>query len=443
LKGIRAVNFASLLAGFATAIAFAGVSLGDEPAKPRSNPTVNLIKINGSINPAVAGYIEDSIRAAPADKVQALVIELDTPGGLLSSAKQIVKDLLGAPVPVVVYVAPAGSSAASAGMFITMAANIAAMAPGTTIGAAHPVNSGGGDIEGAAGKKLENFTASLAVSIAQQRGRNQKWAEDAVRNSAVIGDREALQTHVIDIVARDLGDLLEQLNGRTVKIGSEERRLDTSGAIVVERHMSTAQGLLNLLSDPNVVYLLLMGGMIGLYFEFAHPGVFLPGVVGAICLLLALASFQVLPINLSGLLLVLLGIGLLISEGFITSHGVLGMGGVVAFVIGSLFLTDSSKTNLTVSRSLIAGAALALTGIIVAVGYVIARNKRGPAATGLEGMIGAVGEVKAAISPQAPGKIFVRGELWRAAAPESIDAGTRAAVTAVHGMEVEVRKVAN
>ena len=264
-----------------------------------------------------------------------------------------------------------------------------------------------------------------------------------MRNSVVIGDDEALRAHVVDIVARDLGDLLEQVNGRTVKIGSEERRLNTSAATVVERHMSTAQALLNLLADPNVVYLLLMGGMIGLYFEFAHPGVFLPGVVGAICLLLALASFQVLPINLSGLLLVLLGIGLLISEGFITSHGVLGIGGVIAFVIGSLFLTDNSRTDLTVSRSLIAGMAFALTGIILAVGYLISRNKRGPAATGIEGMIGAVGEVKTAISPQVPGKIFVRGELWRAAAGESIDAGARAAVTAVHGMEVEVRKVAN
>jgi membrane-bound serine protease (ClpP class) len=424
-------------------LAFAGASFGREVTRPGSSSTVNLIKINGSINPAVAGYIEDSIRAAPLSNAQALVIELDTPGGLLSSAKQIVKDILGAQVPVIVYVAPAGSSAASAGMFVTMAANIAAMAPGTTIGAAHPVTTGGGEVEGAAGKKLENFTASLAISIAQQRGRNQKWAEEAVRNSVVIGDDEALRAHVVDIVARDLGDLLEQVNGRTVKIGSEERRLNTSAATVVERHMSTAQALLNLLADPNVVYLLLMGGMIGLYFEFAHPGVFLPGVVGAICLLLALASFQVLPINLSGLLLVLLGIGLLISEGFITSHGVLGIGGVIAFVIGSLFLTDNSRTDLTVSRSLIAGMAFALTGIILAVGYLISRNKRGPAATGIEGMIGAVGEVKTAISPQVPGKIFVRGELWRAAAGESIDAGARAAVTAVHGMEVEVRKVAN
>jgi len=406
-------------------------------------PTVDLIRIDGSINPAVAGYIEDSIQASQADKRQALVIQLDTPGGLLSSAKQLVKDLLGAPVPVIVYVAPAGSSAASAGMFITTAANIAAMAPGTTIGAAHPVNSGGGDVEGAAGKKIENFTATLAVSIAQQRGRNEKWAEDAVRNSVAIGDREALRTHVIDIVARDLPDLLAQVNGRTVKIGNEARTLNTSGATVHELHMSAAQRMLNLLADPNLVYLLLMGGMIGLYFEFAHPGVFLPGVAGAICLLLALASFQVLPINLSGLLLVLLGVGLLISEGFITSHGVLGMGGVIAFVIGSLFLIDSSETNLIVSRSLIAGAAFALTAIILALGYVITRDRRGRPTTGLEGMIGEIGEVRTAISPQTPGRIFVHGELWRAAAGESIDAGARAAVTAVRGMEVEVRKVAN
>ncbi len=386
--------------------------------------------IDGSINPAVASYIEDSLAAAKADGASALVIQLDTPGGLLSSAEKIVKDL------------PSGASAASAGTFITAAANIAAMAPGTTIGAAHPVGEGGEDIKGPMGQKIENFTATFARSIAQQRGRNEDWIEQAVRHSIAIGEREALAKNVIDIVAPDLRNLLTQASGRKVQVAGKQITLALADAAVRLVRMTPGQHLLNTLADPNIVYLLMMAGLIGLYFEFAHPGVIFPGVAGAICLLLALASFQVLPINLTGLLLILLGVGLLISEAFVTSYGILGLGGVSAFVIGSLFLIDTSKTDLRVNRDIIYGAAAALTLIILGIGFIVARERRRRPTTGLEALIGEVGEVREPIAPGAPGKVFVHGEIWRATSSDALEPGARARIKAVNGLELQVQKAA-
>ena len=403
---------------------------------------IELIQIDGSINPAVAEFIEDSLEAVLQHDAQALVIELDTPGGLLSSAQRIIKDLLGAQVPVIVYVAPAGASAASAGMFVTLSANIAAMAPGTTIGAAHPVELGGGGLTGAVGQKIENFTASLAQAIARQRGRNQKWVEDAVRESVAIGERQALDQHVIDIVARDLNDLLAQANGREVKVGGETRPLQLAGVTIRQRKMTLGQRLLDTLANPNLVYLLVSAGLLGLYFEFAHPGAIFPGMAGAICLLLALASFEVLPINLSGLLLLLLGAGLLMAEAFLPGYGVAGIGGLVAFVLGSLFLIDRSQTNLYVSRTLIAGAAVALAAIFIGIGTLIVRRRYGPVMTGSEGLIGEVGEVRQEIAPGVAGRIFIHGEHWRAVSDEAVKVGERVRVQAVKGMEVKVRRVA-
>jgi len=403
--------------------------------------TIVLINIDGSINAAVAEYIEDSLADAVRRHALALVIEMDTPGGLLSSAKRIVKDLLGAQVPVIVYVEPSGASAASAGMFVTLAANIAAMAPGTTIGAAHPVELSGGGLTGAVGQKIENFTASLAQAIARQRGRNQKWVEDAVRQSVAIGERQALDQHVIDIVARDLNDLFAQASGREVKIGDQQHVLQLTGAMVYRRQMSLGQRLLDTLSDPNLVYLLVTAGLLGLYFEFSHPGVFFPGVAGAICLLLALASFEVLPINISGLLLLLLGAALLMAEAFMPTHGVAAVGGIVSFVLGSLFFVDSAETNLYVSRSLIAGAAAALAVIFIGIGTLIVRRRHGPIMTGREGLVGEVGEVRLEIAPGAAGRIFIHGESWRAVSDEPLKVGERAQVEAVDGMQMKVRRV--
>jgi len=403
---------------------------------------VNLIEINGPINPASADFIQDSIEQTASSNAAALVIQLDTPGGLLTSAQQIVKALLNSPVPVIVYVAPSGASAASAGTFVTVAANIAAMAPGTTIGAAHPVEMGGGEVKGAMGAKLENFTASFAQTIAHERGRNEAWVEQAVRQSASISEREALKIHVIDVVAPDLRSLLVQLAGRQVKVaGGRMVKLELADAPVRHIRMRLGEAVLNQLADPNIMYILMVAGMLGLYFEFAHPGVYLPGVAGTICLLLALASFQVIPINLAGLLLLLFGVALLVSELFVTSYGVLGMGGVIAFVLGSLFLVDTSESNLAVNREIIAGAAVALAAIILGIGYIALRERRGRAKTGREGLVGEIGEVRAPISPDTPGRVFVHGEYWRAVSDTLLPAGTRARVTAVEGLQVVVRPI--
>jgi len=429
------------------AVALAALAAGTARARSTSAEFapgakwVELITIDGSINPAVADYIEASLASAEAGGARALVIELDTPGGLLTSAQRIVKDLLNSRVPVIVYVAPSGASATSAGTFITVAANIAAMAPGTTIGAAHPVEGTGQEISGAMGEKVENYAASFAMTIAQRRGRNQQWVEQAVRKSVSIGEREALEKHVVDIVASNLDGLLHQASGRKVEIDGKEITLDLDGAAVRRAAMTVGQRVLNTLADPNLVYLLLMAGMLGLYFEFSHPGVFLPGVAGAICLLLALASFQVLPINLTGLLLIMLGIGLLVAEVFVTSYGILGLGGVIAFVIGSLFLIDSSETNIVVNRSIVFGAAAGMTSIILGVGYLVARDRLRTAQTGREALIGAVGAVREAIAPGAPGKLFVHGELWRAVGAEPIAPGQAARITAVSGLELTVERV--
>ncbi|MGH7934771.1 MAG: NfeD family protein [Candidatus Binataceae bacterium] len=436
--------FALLAAGTRAAGVTEPESLKVDASSPPHTSTshfVDLITLDSSINPATADFISGAVAQAAGDNAAALVIKLDTPGGLLTSMQQIVKTLLNAPIPVIVYVAPAGATAASAGTFITVAANIAAMAPGTTIGAAHPVEMGGADIKGAMAKKVENFAASFAKSIAHQRGRNEAWVEQAVRESSMISEREALKLHVIDIVAASVPDLLRQASGHKVTLGGgRELTLKLVGAGIISRQMRLGERILNQLADPNVMYLLFLAGIAGIYFEFAHPGVFLPGVAGAICLVLALTSFQVLPINLSGLLLVLIGLAMLGAELFVTSYGILGLGGITAFVLGSLFLIDTSETNLAVNRGIIAGAAIGMSLIILGVGYIALQALRGPAQTGLEGLIGKIGEVREPIAPGVPGRVFVHGENWRAVSSETMDVGMRARVTAVKGLEIEVRR---
>jgi membrane-bound serine protease (ClpP class) len=435
----------------ALALVFAGLAtsapMADGPASNADElidgrPWVELIKIDGSINPAVAHFIEDSVASAQMGGGRALIIELDTPGGLMSSAERIVKDLFAAPLPVIVYVAPTGASAASAGTFITIAASLAAMAPGTNIGAAHPVTESGGDVKGDLGTKVENFAAMLARNTARQRGRNEDWAEKAVRDSVMIGDREALESKVVEIVATSIPDLLKQADGRAVEVGDHKVTLQLKDAVVRQRSMTLGQSVLDTLADPNIVYLLLMAGLLGLYFEFAHPGVYLPGVAGSICLLLALASFQVLPVTLTGLLLMLLGVGMLISETFVASYGVMGIGGVIALLIGSLLLIDTSKTNLAVQHSIIYGAAGSLSAIILLIGYFVAREHGRVATTGKEGLVGELAEVREPIAPDSPGKVFVHGEIWRARSDDALSPGAQARVTSVNGLEVRVQRIA-
>jgi membrane-bound serine protease (ClpP class) len=422
---------------FCLSLLVAGASVLAQ-SKDASTPHVDLISIDGTINPAVDDFIRESISRAKANVARALIIQLDTPGGLLTSTRTIVKEMLGAPVPVIVYVAPSGAGAGSAGVFITMAAHIAAMAPGTNIGAAHPVAGGGQEVKGVMGEKIENFTASFAESIAQQRGRNTEWAIQAVRKSVSITEKEALKIKVIDVVAKDINDLLEQAHGRKVDIDGRKHELSLKGARVERYGMSLKQKVLNTIADPNIAYLLMMAGILGLYMEFSHPGVIFPGVAGAICLLLAFASLQLLPINYAGLGLIILGIGLLIGEAFAPSFGVLGVGGIISLALGSFFLFDTEGSDLIVDRSIILTAVATLGTFVLAVSYLVFRSQKSKPALGMDGLIGEIGEVRGKLTPS--GKIFVHGEHWNARADSEIDVGEKVEVVGYEGMSLKVRR---
>jgi membrane-bound serine protease (ClpP class) len=415
------------------------VLVGMAQSQDASAPRVDLIVIDGSINPAVDDFIGESIARGKAAGARALIVQLDTPGGHLSSTQTIVKKILGSAIPVIVYVAPSGAGAGSAGVFITLAGHIASMAPGTNIGAAHPVAGGGQEIKGVMGEKMENFVASFAETIAQQRGRNTEWAIQAVRKSVSITEKEALKKNVIDIVAKDISDLLKQADGRKVDLEGRSETLALKDVQIVRHEMSLKQKILNGIADPNIVYLLLMAGILGLYMEFSHPGVIFPGVAGGICLLLALTGLQLLPINYAGLALILLGIGLLVGEAFAPSFGVLGVGGIISLTLGSFFLFDTESSDLAVDRSIIFTTVATLGTFVLAVSYLVFRSQKSKPALGFEGLVGEVGEVRGKLSPA--GKIFVHGEYWNAQADGEIDVGEKVKVVGYDGMCLKVSRV--
>jgi membrane-bound serine protease (ClpP class) len=431
VKTVRALKISSLF--FVLVIGFGALA---------AQPHVDLISIDGSINPGVDDFIRESIARAKANGARALIIQLDTPGGLLNSTRAIVKEMLGAAVPVMVYVAPSGAGAGSAGVFITMAGHIAAMAPGTNIGAAHPVGGGGEDVKGVMGEKMENFTASFSESIAQRRGRNAEWAIQAVRKSVSITEKEALKKNVIDIVATSVEDLLKQADGRTVDIDGRQQKLALQDVQIVRYDMSLKQKVINAVADPNIAYLLMMAGILGLYMEFAHPGVFFPGVAGAICLLLAFASFQLLPINYAGLILMLLGVALLVGEAFFPSFGVLGVGGIISMALGSLLLFDSQSADYGVDRSIVFTAVGTLGAFVLTVSYLVFRSQKSKPSLGVEGLIGEIGEVRNKLGLR--GKIFVHGEYWNAEAENEINVGEKVKVVGYDdGMCLRVRRMSN
>lgn len=424
--------------GLFFALLVGGFSIMAQQKEP-SGPHVDLIVIDGGINPAVDDFIRESIGRARSKGAKALIIQLDTPGGLLSSTRTIVKDILGAPVPVMVYVAPSGAGAGSAGVFITLAAHIAAMAPGTNIGAAHPVAGGGQEVKGVMGEKIENFTASFSEAIAQKRGRNTEWAIQAVRRSVAITEKEALKKNVIDIVAKDIDDLLKQAEGKKVDVDGREQVLSFEGVRVERFEMGLKQKIINTLSDPNIAYLLLMAGILGIYMEFSHPGVIFPGVAGGIALLLALTSFQILPINYAGLLLILLGIALLVGEAFLPSFGALGIGGAISLGLGSLLLFDTESSDLVVDRSIIFTAVATLSALMLLLGYLVFKSQKRKPTMGMKGLLGEIGEVRVKLDPA--GKIFVHGEYWGAEGDGEIAVGEKVRVIGFEGMSLKVKKL--
>ena len=413
------------------------------PAPSRATPRpVHRVTIDGPISPAVADYLASAIKGAEAAHAPALVVQMDTPGGLLNSTKTIVKALLASKVPIIVYIAPGGAGATSAGVFITMAAHVAAMAPGTNIGAAHPVSGQGGDIEGDMREKVENYTASFVEAIAERRGRNVEWAVRAVRESVSITETEAVDQNVVDFIAADMDELLRQAHGREIELAGKtvvldlnHARTETGQALVNDIERTLRQRVLSLVTDPNIAYLLMMAGMLGLYMEFSNPGAVFPGVVGAICLLLALLAGQVLPISSSGVLLILLGMAFLIGEMLMPSFGVLGMGGIVALTLGSLFLYTPESGLAVDIGYLVATIVMFATAVFLVLGLLV-RDRRRQARTGSEGLMGALGT--AVTTVHTAGKVKVHGELWNASSGQEIAKSQPVRVTAVDGLKLKV-----
>jgi membrane-bound serine protease (ClpP class) len=367
-----------------------------------------------------------------------LVIELDTPGGLLDSTRAMSEAMLAAKTPVIVWVAPEGARAASAGFFLLLSADFAAMAPSTNTGAAHPVGGAGETIEGVLGEKVEQDAAATIRALATRRGRNVERAEAAVKESLSFTADEALADGLIDLVAPDLATLLAGLDGKPFeKPAGTARTLEVAGAVVVDRPMHAFRRLLSVLIHPNIAYLLMTIGFLGLYFELSHPGAILPGVVGGICLLLGLYALSVLPVDFAGVGLILLAIALFIAEVKVTSYGLLTVGGIVALVLGSLMLFDSPEPALRVSLGLVISVSIAFAAIAVLLASLALRAQGRRPTTGAEGLVGAHARTVSSLSPH--GKVFVQGEWWNAVAESEVPAGVEVEVVAVDGMTLHVR----
>jgi len=426
-----------------------------------------LIELNGAIGPAMGRYVVSSLAEANRRHSSVVVLQIDTPGGLDASMRDIIKAILASPVPVVSYVAPGGARAASAGTYILYASHLAAMAPATNLGAATPISIGGesgsepvvppGNPKGQSGdkkppdpaplpgnageRKAVNDAVAYIRALAQLRGRNADWAESAVRSAASLSADDALKQHVIDVIATDVPDLLRQINGRKLKVGAEELVLDTQGLAVRHVVPDWHTRLLTVLTHPTIAYGLLLIGIYGLLLEGYNPGAVLPGVVGALSLLLALYALQLLAVNFAGLALIALGIGLIIAEFFMPAFGSLGVGGLAAFVIGSIILFDSSVPGLRVALPVISGVAIAGGLIVVAIAWLAARAQRRPVSTGVQTMLGA--SVEAVDDFNTQGVVRYGGELWNARSTRPMHAGQQAIVVKVDGLTLDVESQSN
>ena len=450
-----------LMAAFVPAIITAQE---EQQPTPQSDTTVEsadrrviLVDVQGPIGPATMDFLVKSLEEAALRNAELLIIRLDTPGGLDASTREIVKAILNSPVPVATFVAPEGARAASAGTYILYASHIAVMSPATNVGAATPVNiiggkppgqqaESGGDEEDSESapetgdtmsRKVINDAVAYVRGLADKRGRNADWAELAVREAASITSDEALETGVIDLIAQDVGDLLEQVHGRTVEVQGRDRVLDTSSLLVEQLEPDWKSELLGVITSPTIAYLLLMIGVYGLLLEGYHPGAIVPGVVGAICLLTALYAFQMLPVNYAGFALILLGIILMIGEALAPSFGALGIGGVISLVIGSIILIDTDVPGFTVSRPLIGAIALASSlGLMALIGVAMKARQR-PVVTGREQLIGAAGTVL--LDFENRGNVFVHSERWSAVTTTPLREGQTIVVTGIDGLTLEVR----
>jgi len=404
-----------------------------------------VVRIDGPINPVVGEFVTGEITQANEATAELIVIQMNTPGGLDTSMRQIIKAIENSKVPVVSYVSPGGSRAASAGTFITIASHVAAMAPGTNIGAAHPVNlmggGGGGEQAKTMEEKVVNDASAYIRSLAEQRGRNAYWAELSVRKSASVSAEEAKRLNVINLIAANLDGLVLALDGREVKMNRGPYILHTTGKQIVYKEMNQRQKILDAISNPNVVYILMMLGLVGLYLELSNPGLILPGVIGGISLILALYAMQTLPVNYAGFLLILLGAILFITEINVMSYGLLLVGGTISIFLGSLMLIDSDDPAMQISRAVLYPTVAVTTLTAIGTVYLATRSARLRTTTGSEGLIGATGVVTAELNPG--GRVLVHGETWNAESDTVISGGEKVVVESVDGLTIKVRKASS
>jgi membrane-bound serine protease (ClpP class) len=431
LKGYRLLIFLFVFLLF-------GLFIG-LPAYSQEKAPVYVIEVDGIINPATSKFITESIDQATEKGAQCLIIQLDTPGGLMESMRLIIKKIMTSAIPVIVYVSPSGGRAASAGVFITMAAHIAVMAPGTHIGAAHPVSLGEGKESKTMGEKIVNDTVSYIKTIAKTRGRNVDWGEKAVRKSVSITEEEAVKLNVVDFISPDIQDLLSKIDGKVVKFDGVTRTLLTKGVKPRSLEMSWRYRFLDIISNPSIAYILLMLGIYGIFFELSNPGAILPGVVGGIFLILAFYALQMLPINFAGLALILFAMILFIAEIKVVSHGLLAVAGVISLFLGSLMLIDSPTEYMRISLSVIIPAVLVSAAFFIfAVTKAISARLTKPT-TGKEGIIGETGTVVVSLAPE--GKVSIHGEYWNAMADQPVEKGEKVQVIGATNLILKVKKI--
>ena len=412
------------------------------PANAFGSDGIIVVKIEGAINPVVAEFVANEIRSANTSSEELIVIRMDTPGGLDTSMRKIIKAIQSSKIPVASFVSPGGSRAASAGTFITIASHIAAMEPGTNIGAAHPVNLMGGGTGGQAKvmeDKVVNDASAYIRSLAEQRGRNTHWAELSVRKSVSVSAEEAKRLNVIDLVAANLDSLILALDKREVKLGGSIITLNTAEKKITFKEMNSGQRILDIIANPNVAYVLMMLGLVGLYLELSNPGLILPGVVGSVSLVLALYAMQTLPINYAGLLLIVLGVILLIAEVNVMSYGLLAMSGAISIFLGSIMLIDSDDPAMQISK-MILYPTLGMT-FLLSIGsiYLAKKAHQLRTTTGMEGLLGEVGVVKETLNLE--GRVLIHGEMWKAESDTLISVGEKVLVEVVTGLIIQVRKV--